>query len=293
MKLFAFVLVSATLVLAQPSAPAARKSAGSAVSGASQPDAKAILERAAAAAGGKEAQNSINTQKLIGKLSLPEAGISGTMVIYRSQRGETYQVLDIPGAGKTEAGNNGDVEWERSTLTGPRLVRVASKPGNLLEPDPAAVTAAANYSKIETAGMDRALGKPCYSLHLWPNGGGAMQTACYDRETFLPVKIETGMGAASMKMTLGDYRTVGTVKLPFLLETEAKGQMFRISVESITLNDPLPPQVLELPEEIEKLLDQRETTEVRELEEDKDRPRLRHRDKAPAKAGASGKAAKR
>lgn len=33
------------------------------------------------------------------------------MVVYRGQRGESYQVMELPGAGKTEVGNNGEVEW--------------------------------------------------------------------------------------------------------------------------------------------------------------------------------------
>jgi hypothetical protein len=35
-------------------------------------------------------------------MKVPEAGILGSMIVYRSQRGETYQVMELPGAGKIE-----------------------------------------------------------------------------------------------------------------------------------------------------------------------------------------------
>ena len=277
MKLLAFGFSAAALALAQPSPPAVKNPAQNIERGTALPDAKTILRRAAAATGGTDAHKSIKTQKLVGKMGVTAAGISGTIISYRSQRGETYQIIEMPGAGKIEAGNNGDVEWERSTLTGPKIRRVASTPGNLLQPDPAAQAVAENYTKVETAGLDMVNGKPCYIVHIWPENSGAMQTACYDRETFLPVRFEINAGTVKLNMFLGDYRTVGAVKLPFVTETQAMGQTIRLQWETITLNDPLPPEAIELPEEIE-ILAYRLRTEIRDVEaDDKDRPTLKRR----------------
>jgi hypothetical protein len=100
--------------------------------------------------------------------------------------------------------------------------------------------------------------------------------------TFLPVRPEMKVGTP-LKIILGDYRPVGQVKMPFLIDTEAMGQSFRLEVETITLNEPLPPEVLDLPDEIEKLAFH-PRVEIREAEADKDRPTLRHRSNpAPAK----------
>lgn len=269
----------AGIALAQrPASPQRAKNPAQPPERSALPSAKTILERAASATGGE----SIRTQKMVGKILLPEAGISGTVVTYRGQRGETYQVMEIPGAGKTEVGNNGDVEWERSTITGPKIKRVASTPGNLLAPDPANVADLERFSKMETAGIASVGGKPCYAVRLWPASGGPMQTSCFDRETYLPVQVEITAGAAALKLVLGDYRPVGASKMPYLIETETKGQTVRIEVETITLNDPLPPEALELPDEIEKLAFRPPEIEIREVEEDKDRPTLRHRPKQPA-----------
>jgi hypothetical protein len=277
LKLLAFGLTAAALALAQPSPPPAKNPVKNIGRGTALPDAKTILSRAAAATGGIDAQKSIKTQKLVGTMGVPEAGISGTIITYRSQRGEMYQIIEMPGAGKIEAGNNGDVEWERSTLTGPKIRRVASTPGNLLQPDPTALAVADNYSKIETAGLDMVNGKPCFIVHIWPENSGSMQTACYDRQTFLPVHLEINAGTVKLDLILGDYRTVGAVKLPFLTETQAMGQTIRLQWETITLNDPLPPEAIELPEEIE-ILAYRPRTEIRDVEvDDKDRPTLRRR----------------
>lgn len=274
MKLLTLTLAAAVLSQAQTPVPAKKPAA--------LPDAKTILERAAAATGGVDAKKSIQTQKVVGKMGVSATGISGTIVLYRGPKGETYQIAEMPGAGKIEAGNNGDVEWERSTLTGPKVRRVASTPGDLLEPDSTDLALADRFSKIETAGLDTVNGKPCFAVHLWPTGRNTMQTACYDRDTFLPVRVET-TARVPVKVILGDYRSVGSVKMPFLIQTETMGQTIRLEVETITLNDPLPPEATELPEEIEKLAYRAPPVEVRELEVDKDRPVLRHRTKPDTK----------
>jgi hypothetical protein len=248
-------------------------------SGTALPNAKTILARAAEAAGGEEAQKTVKTQTLIGKLVLPAVGISGTMTMYLGERGQIYQVIEMPGAGKVEVGNNGDVEWERSTLMGPKVKRVASSPGDLLQPIPTSLAMGGKYSKVETKGVDTVNGKPCYKVDQWPVGAGAVQTVCYDRETYLPVQLYVESGKTMAKLLLGDYRAVGAVKLPFLMSTETNGQTIRIEIEKITLNDPLPKEAIELPEEIEKLANQRTPVEIREVEVDKDRPTLQRKKK--------------
>jgi hypothetical protein len=281
MKLLSLILAAVMLAPAQTSPPASKKPAQNSPRGAALPDGKTILAKSAEATGGIDAKNSIKTQKLVGKLNAPEAGISGSIIVYRGQRGETYQVMELPGAGKIEVGNNGEVEWERSTLTGPKVRRVGKSPTDLLEPDPSDLTLAERFSKIETDGVASVNGKPCFTVHLWPNGSTAMETACYDRETFLPVQLEMN-GKVPIKLTLGDYRSVGLSKMPFLIETETIGKTLRLEVETITLNEPLPPQATDLPEEIEKLAFH-SPVEVREVEVDKDRPTLRHRPKQGTK----------
>ena len=261
MKSLILIFTSAALALAQPSP---------------LPNATTILERSGQATG-QEALRSITTQKLVGKLSIPATGISGSIVMYQGRRGEMYQVMEIPGAGKTEVGNNGDVEWELSTMTGPKVLRVAADPGDLLQPDPLSLTFSSPFSRVETAGVDKVNGKPCFLVNQWLQSNDAPLTVCYDRETFLPVQLKIKVAAKPITMILGDYRPVGSAKMPFLLETETMGQMFRIQVETITLNEPLPPEALQLPEEIEKLAYQHLPPEIREVEVDKDRPILRHK----------------
>jgi len=281
MKLLALILAPVMLVSAQTSPPAPKKPAESSPRATALPDGKTILAKSAAASGGVDAKNSIKTQKIVGKMKVPESGISGSMIVYRSQRGETYQVMELPGAGKIETGNNGEVEWERSTLTGPKVRRVGKSPSDLLEPDSSDLAVADKFSRIETAGMSTVNGKPCFTVHLWINSSAPMQTACYDRETFLPVQLEMN-GKVPVKLTMGDYRSVGASKMPFLIETETMGKTMRLEIETITLNEPLPPEATELPDEIEKLAFH-SPVEVREVEVDKDRPTLRHRPKQDTK----------
>jgi hypothetical protein len=117
-----------------------------------------------------------------------------------------------------------------------------------------------------------------------------MLKVCFDRETYLPVRFQFG-GKTPLTMILGDYRRVGPVMIPFLLEVERWGEVVRMQIETVTLNEPLPPEALELPEEIESLAYRRLPPEIREVEEDKDRPILRHRPPPKAKAKRQGRLA--
>lgn len=249
------------------------------------PSARSILDKAVAATGGKAAFQAIQTQRLVGKVMSPDIGILGTVTAYRNKQGQSHLTIDIPGAGTTVQANDGDVEWMDSTLTGPKIVRVASTPGNLLVPGNEYMTPE-DYSKMEVSGTDSVDGKPCYSVDLKVKERNEEINACYDTTSFLALRMITKAGATATTSVFSDYRDVAGVKMAFTVRTEVKDRVVEMKFESITANEPFPPNLLDVPDDIEKLLQQRESTEIREAEEDKDRPKLRRR---PAPAAAPGK----
>jgi hypothetical protein len=249
--------------------------------GTALPNAKIILERSQEAAGDLEKQRSVKNQMWRGTMSLPAVGLGGPMTMYLATNGEMYQVIEMPGAGKVELANNGDVEWERSTLTGPKVRRIGAKPGDLLNSSTSLGSPLlSSYSKVETVGVEDVNGKPCYKVDEWPRGSAPKQTIWYSQESSLPAQMKTAAAGIAAQLTFSDYRSVDGLKLPFLLETEAAGQKIRIEIAEIKLNEPFPQEASELPDEIAKLVQKRTAPEVRELQADPDRPTLQRKKKS-------------
>ena len=84
-------------------------------------------------------------------------------------------------------------------------------------------------------------------------------------------------GGTTAHDRISEYRRVGSMTFPFRVEADIPGRAVYIQLEKITLNEPLPPEATELPEEIETLAYQAVPNEIREPEVDKDRPILRRR----------------
>lgn len=250
----------------------------------SLPDAKSLVDRHVQESGGWEALQSVRTLIVRGRISFAELGVSGKVTVYEGEEGETYQVMELPGAGKVETGNNGDVEWERSTIAGPKIVRVASVPGGLLRPSALRGLSLLPSVKMETIGLDRVDGRPCYQVRLSPPAPLPAQTQCYDRDsgflTRTSLSIRLGDSTMQVVTVLRDYRDTGPVKNPFVTETQMPGQSFRIDSDSVHVNEPLPPEALDLPEDI-RILAARKKDDMRTLEpeDDPDRPKLRRKKK--------------
>ena len=67
---------------------------------------------------------------------MPAANMMGTITAYRDGAGRSVEIIDIPGAGKFESVNTGDVLWTRSTVEWPKVLAVADKAGALARPNP-------------------------------------------------------------------------------------------------------------------------------------------------------------
>jgi hypothetical protein len=251
------------------------------------PPPEKLFERHAKESGSTATSGSATVQVVRGKVILSDAGISGKITTWSDAEGRSYQVLEIPGAGKVEGGNNGDIEWERSTVQGPKVKRIASTPGSLLS---AASTTGAflRYDKTagtRTVGQSTVAGKPCWLVESRMPGSARTYRMCFDWETGLLVQtsgaVSEGSSDFQVETTLQNYRQVGAMKAPFLIESGVGQSAMRIEVEEIRFEEKAPPELLEVPEEIQELSQQ----QLREVEikdpqpDDPDRPRLKRRKK--------------
>lgn len=220
------------------------------------PHAVDLYERHLKAVGGLDALTKARNQVVKGKFEMLKANLSGKITVHRDEKGRSFEVIELPGVGKVEVANTGDVMWERTTVQGPKVKAIASEPGGLAQPN---VFSAGFWqglaSRMQTVGRDTAGGKPCHKVDITLRGTADKMNMCFDEANGYLVKL-TLPGPVPTVMLLSDYRPVGAIKTAFVLETEAGPSSFRISAEEILLNQPAPPELTVLPEEIKELADQ-------------------------------------
>ena len=129
------------------------------------PDAADLCERHIQAVGGLVALEKAANQKAVGSFEMPAANMSGTITAYRDGSGRSVEIIEVPGAGKFESVNTGEVLWTRSTVDGPKVLAVADKAGALARPNPTSAHFwRAISNKMQTRGFDSAGDSPCYKV---------------------------------------------------------------------------------------------------------------------------------
>lgn len=224
------------------------------------PKAEVILDRYLEVTGGKAAYEKVHSELTKGTMEFTGKGIKGTIVNWEAEPNKSFTVADLEGVGKVESGSDGEVFWERSALTGPRI-----KSGEEREEILRASTFNPHlnwrkiYDKFETAGTEMVDGDECYKVVLTPKSGSAM-SQFYSRKTGFLVKTsgihKTQMGDIPADGFLKDYKTVegSGLMMPFTHVDKFAGQEIELHLQSVQFNVDVPKDRFDLPEEIRTLL---------------------------------------
>jgi hypothetical protein len=89
---------------------------------AQEPSGEQIVARFHAAVGGLEAFAAVRSLHSTGELSIPAAGISGTVEIWQARPNRSLMHIAVPGFGEVRNGYTGSVGWTVSTTDGARLM---------------------------------------------------------------------------------------------------------------------------------------------------------------------------
>ena len=57
-----------------------------------------------------------------GTVDFAAQGIKGTLMRYAADPDKSYAVVEIEGIGKIETGTGGGIAWEKSLISGPRIL---------------------------------------------------------------------------------------------------------------------------------------------------------------------------
>jgi hypothetical protein len=223
------------------------------------PKADEVMEKYIEATGGRAAHEKRKTSVSTGSFEMPAMGIKGTLKIWQAEPNLMYTEVDIEGMGKTEEGSDGEVAWETSAMMGPRIktgeeramaMRAATFDADLLWRE--------LFDKVECVAIENVNDKPCYKVVKTPKIGPP-ETHYYDRESYLPVKVEltvpTPMGNVPSEQFISDYRKVGDLTLPHAIRQTLMGQEQVIRVEKIEMDVEIPASRFDLPAAIKELIE--------------------------------------
>lgn len=191
-------------------------------------------------------------------MEMPQMGLKASMESYAAAPAKIYVAMESEGLGTMESGGNGEVYWERSMMTGPKIkqgeeLAVARREAmfhGLLKWQEL-------YSEAETVGIDSVDGQPCYQVKLTPFEGRP-EMHCYGLESGLllksTMKLKTDMGIIPVETYMKDYQETDGVLAPHRVRQVIMGmQEMHFATDSIWYNVEIPDSVFALPPDVEAL----------------------------------------
>ena len=238
------------------------------------PNAEEIIERHIYESGGPELWTMLRTQRVTGTLQYVGRGIEARMETYTAAGGRFYQSIDTPGLGRQEEGSDGQVAWDRSTITGPRVKRRTA--GTAMTVTALNITLDAAQmiewrgllSEVRTEADESVDGRDCYRVRLTARDGSVAALRWYEKGSGLLYRsqhsLKTDMGAVPVVMTYEAYRDVEGIRWPSQIRMAAEGQDLLFRAGDVRLNEEIDQHVFELPEEIRQLAERKAPAGERE-----------------------------
>lgn len=259
-------ILAATLVLAASTAFATQGFAQAATADALVPlkTGDEVLARYTEATGGADKYKAVKSLSQEASLSIPAAGIQGSISFKISGDDRFLTTAEIPSAGVKEAsGILGDIGWADSPATGTRLVE-----GNELEQlkgglnlqqyyDPKKV-----YDEVllldETEEVE---GEECYVVRL-TRPSGNISYEYFSIASGLKLKgkttADTPNGEIDVESIYSEYKEFGGILHPTkLVQKLPNGLELEIQVKNIETNIEFPEGTFDLPENVKKLVEKK------------------------------------
>jgi outer membrane lipoprotein-sorting protein len=225
-----------------------------------------ILEKSIEGQGGREAFEKLRSRVSKGTIEMARSGqpVKGTITLYEQAPDKRYLLVELPPAGRIEAGSDGEVHWELSPGGATiqegeeRLVAQRQNRFNSL------LHWREYYEKVECVGKETVDDRSCYKVVLTPTAGPPV-TMYFDRKNGLPIKTQTvrkiQTGEVPVETRLEDYREVDGVRLPFKTVRRfgigAQLQTTTTTWESIEHNVDIPADRFVLPDKVKELAEQK------------------------------------
>lgn len=226
---------------------------------AAEPTAEEVLAAYIEATGGKEAYESIYNRMSVTSMEMPAQGMTMKITSYIAKPNKAYTTIDTGVMGTVETGTDGEIVWQKSMMTGPRILKGPEREEVLRDSVlDRLVYWQDHFKTVEYAGLEDVKGKPAYKIVMTPLSG-TDQTMFFDRESKLMVKlamtVENPMGTIPLEIFSEDYREVDGILVAHKASMTMMGVETTMLVEEIRNNVDVPEGTFDLPAEIEALIE--------------------------------------
>jgi hypothetical protein len=216
-----------------------------------------LIARFIEASGGKVAYDKLTSRYQHASVELM-ANLKVPISIYQARPNKMKTSMQSDQIGTIDRGFDGKLFWEKSTMTGARLLEGQELIDAIREE--ATFDKFSDwkslYTKAEYVGSDSAGGAMCRKVRVVPKDSPE-QIWYFDKATGLLNKISmtmnTQMGLVPAAVTLADYRKVDGILMPFAMTTTAAGMDMKMVIDSVAHNIPIPDSVFAPPAEVVKL----------------------------------------
>jgi hypothetical protein len=223
-------------------------------------DAKAIevLERSIEALGGRENFEKIKSVHQVGTISIPMAGLKGTMETYVQSPDKLSLIIDIAMMGKTLQGLSDGVVWSSDAMSGPRILpNEEAKPiadqADLQLP----LKFLEQYKSITFVEETEFDGQPANKLEMVDLDENE-STQYYSIESGLPLgseaQADTQMGKTNVVTYMREYTETFGIKSPSKIIQKLGPTEILITVDSIEYNQ-VDDSVFVMPDGVKALIE--------------------------------------
>lgn len=245
------------LIAQTPQAPPTQTQAPAAAAQAALPTARAIVDRHLKEIGGREAVLSHTSTKATGAVSIPAAGMTGSIEVFAAKPDKSVLKVNITGVGEVIEGYDGKIGWSTSPMTGPMILQGKQLEQKRFDADfYGELHDQTRYRSMTTLERTEFDGRQCYKVQLVRNDGSE-DIEYYDVETGLKAgrvsSRETPMGVVTGTTTESDYKKFGNLLYSTTLKTTAMGVQQIITLTAVE-HDTVAPSVFEPPAAIKALI---------------------------------------
>ena len=221
------------------------------------PGARTVIDRHIKEIGGREAILNHSSTHATGTLSIPSAGLGGTIEIFAAKPNKSVLKITIAGVGEVQEGFNGTTGWTLSPMSGPMVLEGKQLDEKRFDADfYAELHDDSRYQSMTTVEQTAFDGRPCYKLRLVRKGGGE-DIEYYDVQTGLKAGStttrETPMGTVTGTTVETGYRKFGNILQPSSVRQTVMGLQQVITVTTVEY-DTVPDSAFELPAPIKALI---------------------------------------
>ena len=221
------------------------------------PAARTIIDRHIKEIGGREAVLAQSSTHATGTVSLPAAGLTGTLEAFHAKPNKFLQRMSLPGIGQIEEGFDGTVGWSISPLTGPTLLDGKQLEQRKFDADfYEDLKASDRYASITTVEKTTFESRPVYKIRLVKKGGDE-DIEFYDSENGLKLGAvstrDSPMGPMQGTTAFSDYKKFGSLLQPATTKVSVMSTQMVMAITAVEYGK-VDPSVFAVPAQIKALI---------------------------------------